>query len=108
MPECVRVRASRDRPGISFFRLDASSRSAVEAARRTYRLPYRHASIDARGSTFVAFAATASARSTAAPRSRQRVHRPAPPKPIGSPAEAVPVDSRTPGHTRCRLGAGPS
>jgi uncharacterized protein YqjF (DUF2071 family) len=34
-----------DRPGIWFFSLDASSRLAVEAARRTYRLPYRHARI---------------------------------------------------------------
>jgi uncharacterized protein YqjF (DUF2071 family) len=32
-----------DRPGIWFFSLDASSRFAVEAARRTYRLPYRAA-----------------------------------------------------------------
>ena len=43
-----------DRPGIWFFSLDASSRLAVEAARRSYRLPYRHAHIDARGSTFSA------------------------------------------------------
>jgi uncharacterized protein YqjF (DUF2071 family) len=40
------VRAG-DRPGIWFFSLDASSRAAVAAARRTYRLPYRHARIDA-------------------------------------------------------------
>ena len=32
-----------DRPGIWFFSLDASSRLAVEAARRTFRLPYFHA-----------------------------------------------------------------
>jgi uncharacterized protein YqjF (DUF2071 family) len=32
-----------DRPGIWFFTLDASSRLMVEAARRTYRLPYRYA-----------------------------------------------------------------
>jgi uncharacterized protein YqjF (DUF2071 family) len=32
-----------DRPGIWFFTLDASSRLNVEAARRIYRLPYRHA-----------------------------------------------------------------
>jgi uncharacterized protein len=32
-----------DRPGIWFFSLDASSRLAVEAARRSYGLPYRHA-----------------------------------------------------------------
>jgi hypothetical protein len=46
-----------DRPGILFFSLDASSRLAVEAARRTYRLPYRHARIDAGAETFVAHAA---------------------------------------------------
>ncbi|MBD0338175.1 MAG: DUF2071 domain-containing protein [Thermoleophilia bacterium] len=32
-----------DRPGIWFFSLDADSRWAVAAARRTYRLPYHHA-----------------------------------------------------------------
>ncbi len=32
-----------DRPGIYFFSLDAGSRLAVAAARRTYRLPYFHA-----------------------------------------------------------------
>ena len=32
-----------DKPGIWFFSLDTSSRVAVEAARRTYRLPYFHA-----------------------------------------------------------------
>ena len=32
-----------DKPGIWFFSLDTSSRLAVEAARRTYRLPYFHA-----------------------------------------------------------------
>ena len=31
------------RPGIFFFSLDTSSRSAVQAARRAYRLPYFHA-----------------------------------------------------------------
>lgn len=36
------VRAE-EKPGIWFFSLDASSRIAVEAARRTYRLPYFHA-----------------------------------------------------------------
>jgi uncharacterized protein len=41
-----------DRPGIWFFSLDASSRAAVAAARRTYRLPYRHARIDATGDRF--------------------------------------------------------
>ena len=34
------------KPGIYFFSLDADSRSAVEAARRLYRLPYFHAEID--------------------------------------------------------------
>jgi uncharacterized protein YqjF (DUF2071 family) len=33
------------RPGIWFFSLDAASASAVIAARLTYRLPYRHASM---------------------------------------------------------------
>ena len=32
-----------DRPGIWFFSLDAASRLAVEAARRSYRLPYHQA-----------------------------------------------------------------
>jgi len=32
-----------EKPGIFFFSLDAGSRLAVEAARRLYRLPYRHA-----------------------------------------------------------------
>ena len=32
-----------DKPGIWFFSLDTSSRVAVEAARRAYRLPYFHA-----------------------------------------------------------------
>ena len=45
------VRAG-DRPGIWFFSLDASSRAAVVAAQRTYRLPYRHARIDAAGDSF--------------------------------------------------------
>jgi uncharacterized protein YqjF (DUF2071 family) len=45
------VRAG-DRPGIWFFSLDASSRAAVAAARRTYRLPYRHARIDTAGGSF--------------------------------------------------------
>jgi uncharacterized protein YqjF (DUF2071 family) len=36
-----------DRPGIWFFSLDASSRAAVAAARSVYRLPYRHARIEA-------------------------------------------------------------
>jgi uncharacterized protein YqjF (DUF2071 family) len=43
-----------DRPGIWFFSLDASSRAAVETARRTYRLPYRHARIDAGEGRFLA------------------------------------------------------
>jgi uncharacterized protein YqjF (DUF2071 family) len=40
------VRAE-EKPGIWFFSLDASSRLAVEAARRTYRLPYFHARMSA-------------------------------------------------------------
>jgi uncharacterized protein len=47
------VRAG-DRPGIWFFSLDASSRAAVTAARRTYRLPYRHARIEAGAGSFQA------------------------------------------------------
>jgi uncharacterized protein YqjF (DUF2071 family) len=35
------------RPGIWFFSLDASSRLAVEAARRAYKLPYHRAAITA-------------------------------------------------------------
>jgi uncharacterized protein len=35
--------AAGGKPGILFFSLDAGSRLAVEAARRLYRLPYRHA-----------------------------------------------------------------
>jgi uncharacterized protein YqjF (DUF2071 family) len=45
------VRAG-DRPGIWFFSLDASSRAAVAAAQRTYRLPYRHARIEASNDVF--------------------------------------------------------
>jgi uncharacterized protein len=37
----------QDKPGIWFFSLDAESRLAVEAARRTYALPYHHASMRA-------------------------------------------------------------
>lgn len=37
------VTAADGKAGIWFFSLDASSRLAVEAARRTYRLPYFHA-----------------------------------------------------------------
>jgi uncharacterized protein YqjF (DUF2071 family) len=36
-----------DKPGIWFFSLDASSRLAVEAARRTYKLPYFQARMSA-------------------------------------------------------------
>ena len=43
-----------DRPGIWFFSLDASSRLAVEAARRTYKIPYRHARIAMDGGRFTA------------------------------------------------------
>ncbi len=35
-----------ERPGIWFFSLDASSRLAVEGARRSYRLPYFHARME--------------------------------------------------------------
>jgi uncharacterized protein len=42
----VRTYVTRDgKPGIWFFSLDASSRLAVEAARRLYRLPYFRADI---------------------------------------------------------------
>jgi uncharacterized protein YqjF (DUF2071 family) len=41
------VRAADGKPGIWFFSLDASSRAAVELARRTYKLPYFHARISA-------------------------------------------------------------
>jgi uncharacterized protein len=37
------VRHDGERPGIWFFSLDASSRLAVEAAKRAYKLPYFHA-----------------------------------------------------------------
>jgi uncharacterized protein YqjF (DUF2071 family) len=40
------------KPGVWFFSLDASSRWAVEAARRLYRLPYHHARITAGGGWF--------------------------------------------------------
>jgi uncharacterized protein YqjF (DUF2071 family) len=40
------------RSGIWFFSLDASSRAAVAAARSLYRLPYRHARIEAAGDRF--------------------------------------------------------
>jgi uncharacterized protein YqjF (DUF2071 family) len=41
------VRGADGKPGIWFFSLDASSRLAVEAARRGYKLPYFHARISA-------------------------------------------------------------
>ena len=45
----VRTYVTRDaKPGIWFFSLDASSRLAVEAARRLYRLPYFRADISVR------------------------------------------------------------
>src|SRR5207237_8954546 len=46
---------AQDKPGIWFFSLDASSRVAVELARRTYRLPYFHARMSAtrRGESIV-------------------------------------------------------
>jgi uncharacterized protein YqjF (DUF2071 family) len=42
---------AEDKPGIWFFSLDTSSLVAVEAARRTYKLPYFHArmSVERRG-----------------------------------------------------------
>jgi len=42
---------AEDKPGIWFFSLDTSSRGAVEAARRLYKLPYFHArmAVDHRG-----------------------------------------------------------
>jgi uncharacterized protein len=44
----VRTYVTRDeKPGIWFFSLDASSRVAVEAARRTYKLPYFQARMSA-------------------------------------------------------------
>lgn len=45
-----------DRPGIWFFTLDAGSQLAVEAAKRTYKLPYYHARMSAeRRGLFVQF-----------------------------------------------------
>jgi uncharacterized protein YqjF (DUF2071 family) len=41
------VRAADGKPGVWFFSLDASSRAAVEVARRAYKLPYFHARIAA-------------------------------------------------------------
>ena len=41
------VNAGGEKPGIWFFSLDASSRLAVEAARRGYKLPYFHARMTA-------------------------------------------------------------
>jgi uncharacterized protein YqjF (DUF2071 family) len=41
------VRGSDGRPGVWFFSLDASSRLAVEVARRMYELPYFHARMSA-------------------------------------------------------------
>src|SRR5215210_2466525 len=43
-----------ERPGIWFFSLDASSRLAVEAARRSYKLPYRQARMGVRDGRFSA------------------------------------------------------
>jgi uncharacterized protein len=43
-----------DRPGIWFFSLDASSALAAAAARVSYRLPYRRASINVRDHRFAA------------------------------------------------------
>jgi uncharacterized protein YqjF (DUF2071 family) len=50
----VRTYVTRDgKPGIWFFSLDATSRAAVELARRTYRLPYHpmRATYEERGSS---------------------------------------------------------
>ncbi|MDX6485949.1 MAG: uncharacterized protein QOF43_1102 [Gaiellaceae bacterium] len=41
------VRGPDGKPGVWFISLDASSRLAVEVARRTYRLPYFHARMSA-------------------------------------------------------------
>jgi uncharacterized protein len=41
------VNAGGEKPGIWFFSLDASSRVAVQAARRLYKLPYFHARMSA-------------------------------------------------------------
>jgi uncharacterized protein YqjF (DUF2071 family) len=41
------VRAADGKPGVWFISLDAASRLAVEAARRTYKLPYFHARMSA-------------------------------------------------------------
>ena len=41
------VRAADGRPGVWFFSLDASSRVAVEVARRAYKLPYYQARMSA-------------------------------------------------------------
>ncbi|HET8528972.1 MAG TPA: DUF2071 domain-containing protein [Gaiellaceae bacterium] len=47
---------AQEKPGIWFFSLDASSRLAVEAARRTYKLPYFHARMSAtRGADWIAY-----------------------------------------------------
>lgn len=67
-----------DRAGIWFFSLDASSRLAVEAARRSYRLPYRRARISVRGDTFDVRRLDGSGSFTA----RYR--------PVGTPAPAAP------------------
>jgi uncharacterized protein len=41
------VRAADGKPGVWFISLDAASRLAVEAARKTYKLPYFHARMSA-------------------------------------------------------------
>ena len=65
------VRGADGRPGVWFFSLDASSRFAVQAARRSYRLPYFHARIALRpdaatGATWSARGSPSAARSSAA------------------------------------------
>jgi uncharacterized protein len=50
------VRAADGKPGVWFFSLDASSRLAVEVARRTFKLPYFHARMSAeRGGEWIEY-----------------------------------------------------
>jgi uncharacterized protein len=65
-------------PGIYFFSLDTSSRSAVASARRIYRVPYFHANQRFDGSEF----ASSRAEPPAEFRARYR--------PVGEPAPATP------------------
>ena len=72
-----------EKPGIYFFSLDCESRFAVEAARRTYRLPYYRAHISAtrRGASID----YASARREGTPRPHQFIARYRPAGPISPP-----------------------